>query len=289
MTVGEALNRAVEELKKSDVPDPDIEAEFLLTHLLKCKRHELFLNSRRALSEGEETIFREYVKRRAEREPAQYIVGEAEFRGLKFKVTRATLIPRPETELLVDEALFSAKGSKAEKLIAIDLCTGSGCIAVAFAKEVKDCLVYATDIEEAALKIARDNAEENGVADKIKFLQGDLFKPLSGLGISGKVRLILSNPPYVSKKEMDSLQPEVKDYEPGAALYGGEDGLDFYRRIISGSPSYLSPGGYLILEMGWGQAKEIKGLASKSNAFTEPEIRKDYSGIDRVFKARLKG
>ncbi|MBI5491567.1 MAG: peptide chain release factor N(5)-glutamine methyltransferase [Deltaproteobacteria bacterium] len=289
MDAAEALDWAKETLKKNKAPDPEVEAEFLLSHVLDCKRHELYLSPRRVLSGDEEARLRSYMEKRARREPAQYIVGEAEFRGLRFKVTRATLIPRPETELLVDEALDAAGRLKAESLTAVDLCTGSGCIAVSLAKELARSIVYATDISEAALDVARENARANGVADRVRFLQGDLFGPLSGLGVEGRAGLIISNPPYVSKKDMEDLAPEIKDYEPEAALYGGEDGLDFYRKIIAGSPAYLAPGGYLIMELGYGQAAEVKGLVSKTGAFTGPEIRKDYSGIDRVLKARLKG
>ena len=195
MDAAEALDWAKETLKKNKTPDPEVEAEFLLSHVLACKRHELFLSPRRVLSRDEEARLRSYIERRARREPAQYIVGEAEFRGLEFKVTSATLIPRPETELLVDEALDAARRSNAESLIAVDLCTGSGCIAVSLAHELDRAMVYATDISEAALNVARENARANGVADRVRFLQGDLFGPLSGLGVEGRAGLILSNPP----------------------------------------------------------------------------------------------
>ena len=195
--------------------------------------------------------------------------------------------------------------------VILDLCTGSGCIAVALAKEIPDSRIFAVDMSEKALNIAKENAEINGVAERITFLQGDLFEsthsclpsfkressspPLWKRGVRGdcqdklKFDLIVSNPPYISKKMMAGLEPEVKDYEPVAALYGGEDGLDFYRRIIEVAPTYLADRGHLILEIGYGQAEEIKSLIGQSNAFGDISITKDFAEIERVVKAQRKG
>lgn len=289
MTVGAVLKRAYERLDGSGVPDARAESEYLLTHILKCKRHELFMNSGKPLTDEELSLLEEYIKRRIGREPAQYITGEVEFRGLAFKVTRDTLIPRPETELLVEEALHAARASGEGGIKIIDLCTGSGCIAVSVAKELPGCRVYATDISGKALKVARENAVKNGVAGRVGFFEGDLFKPLSSSNLYSRINLVLSNPPYVSGADMDKLAPEVKDYEPREALYGGEDGLDFIRSIINGSQEYLLPGGYLIMEIGYGQAQSIKDIALKTGFFEGIEVKKDYSGIERIFKARFKG
>lgn len=282
--VREALKRAVERLEAAGVPGPAAEAEFLLTHLLRIKRHELFLNPEKLLTNEEASTLDSFLNRRAAREPAQYITGETEFRGLAFGVTRAVLIPRPETELLVDEALKAAEQFKGKGTVtAIDLCAGSGCIAVSFAKELPESRVYATDVSKAALDVARGNAARNGVAEMIEFLEGDLFAPLAGV----KAHLILSNPPYVTARDMELLEPEVAQWEPHAALYGGEDGLDFYRRIVSGAPAHLLPGGFLIMEIGWAQAPALRELLDKDGRFTEIEIRKDYAGIERVVRARV--
>lgn len=285
--VSSALKWAEAELKKNGVPDAEVEAEYLLCHVLKAKRHELYLNPARPLTEKEAATLDEFVQRRIKREPSQYIAGETEFRGHVFKVTKDVLIPRPETELLVEEALKAAKGFKGERITAIDLCTGSGCIAVSLAKELEGCRVYATDISEAALEVAKENARLNGVEGRVTFLKGDLFEALPP-ELTGQARLVLSNPPYVSEKDMKGLAPEILDYEPHNALYGGEDGLDFYRRILRNSPSYLRKGGWVILELGYGQAKSVKTLAEKEEVYEAIDVRKDYSGIERVFQGRKK-
>ncbi|MBI5588176.1 MAG: peptide chain release factor N(5)-glutamine methyltransferase [Deltaproteobacteria bacterium] len=286
-TIKEALSLAAMELSKADVPDPLAEAEYLLTHILGCKRHGLFLNPSRLLTDSEAAAFTAYMERRKKREPAQYITGEVEFRGHTFMVTRATLIPRPETELLVDEALAAAKPQGGETVV-VDLCTGSGCIAVSVAKELAGSRVYAADVSTDAIKAARGNASLNGVAEKVGFFIGDLFKALPE-DLKGKVDIILSNPPYVARSEMQGLAPEVKDYEPETALCGGAEGLDFIERIIDGAPEYLKKGAYLIMEIGFGQSEKVKELASKDGRYEKIEVRKDYSGIDRVFIARVRG
>ncbi|HLA50387.1 MAG TPA: peptide chain release factor N(5)-glutamine methyltransferase, partial [Thermodesulfovibrionia bacterium] len=246
----------------------------------------------------------DFVERRIKREPSQYILGEQEFWGLPFKVTKDVLIPRPETEVLVEEAVKTVRSQESEvrsqntkihyselrtpdsKLI-LDLCTGSGCIAISLAKEIPNSRVFAVDISEKALDVARENAERYDVADRITFLSGDLFEPLNGLNI--KADIIVSNPPYISRKMLQELQPEVKDYEPQAALYGGEDGMDFYRKIIADAPAYLAKGGYLMLEMGYRQAGKIKNLIEQNNGFEDIDIKKDFAGIERIIKAQRKG
>lgn len=286
-TVREALKRAIERLEASGIPDAASEAEFLLTYLLKIKRHQIFIDPQRPLTESETAAFDSFIERRIRREPAQYITGETEFRGLAFKVTRDTLIPRPETELLVDAALDAASSLRgAETLTAVDLCTGSGCIAVSFAKEFQECRVLATDISGAALNVAKENAKKHGVSNRIEFIEGDLFTPLEGK--KAHLHLILSNPPYVSDAEMKTLEPEVADWEPQAALRGGADGLLYYRRIIEGAPAHLLPNGRLIIEIGWGQAARIRELLDNSGRFTKISIIKDYAGVERVVTARLK-
>lgn len=284
MKIKEALSWAVDELEKNGIPDVQTDAEYLLTFVLRCKRHELYMNPERMLSESEASVFERFVRRRLLREPAQYITGQTEFRGLPFKVTRDTLIPRPETELLVEEAIRCARSIKKKTITAVDLCAGSACIAVSFAKELSESIVYATDISAGAIEVARKNAQINGVSDRIVLLEGDLYEPLAKRGIKD-VDLIISNPPYVPDTEREGLAPEVKDYEPAAALYAGEEGLDFYKRIIKDAPSFLAPGGFLLLELGWGQAGKVLKLLSDGGRFDDLEVKKDYSGIDRVLKA----
>ena len=288
-TVIKALTWAETYLKRFKIPEAKIDAEYLLSHILKCKRQELYLNPDTQLTNQEINTFKGFIQKRSKREPLQYIIGEEEFRGLVFKVTRDVLIPRPETELLVEEAvsLISNLQTPAPKQpTIIDLCTGSGCIAVSIAKEIEECRVYATDISEKALAIAKENAKRHSVENRISFLQGSFLEPLKGKGLEGKIDIMLSNPPYVSKKDMKKLQPEIKEYEPPLALYGGEDGLDSYRTIIPEALTYLKNGGYLILEIGYGQAEGVKELFGKNLAYGEIEIIKDLSGIERVVKAK---
>ena len=287
MTINEALTWAVKKLEEFKIPDAKAEAEFLLTHLLKRKRHELYLNSSLPLTEAEEEAFLSFIERRSNREPAQYITGETEFRGHAFKVTRDTLIPRPETELLIDEAIEAAGSFKSKALTIIDLCTGSGCIAVSTAVELPDSIVYATDISKAALVIAEENAKRNGVEGRIMFIEGDLFWPLRDTDFKG-AHIIITNPPYVSEAEKESLAPEVKDFEPHAALFGGADGLAVIKRIITEAPDFLLPGGFLIMEIGWDQAEKVKGLLEADERYEGIKIRKDYGGVERIVVGRRK-
>jgi len=283
-TVREALKEAADKLTAAGLEDPAAEAEFLLTGLLGIKRHELFLHPQRELTGAEAAGLDEFIERRGRREPAQLITGECEFRGLAIRVTRDVLVPRPETELLVDEALKAAAHFKEETgPVAIDLCAGSGCVAVSLAKEAPLWRVYATDISPAALAVAKENARVNGVADRVEFIEGDLFAPLAGI----RGQIVLSNPPYVTAADMRRLPAEVALWEPAGALYGGPDGLHFYRRIAAEAHEHLAPGGFLIMEMGWGQAAAIKKLLEKDGRFTKIDIRKDYAGIERIVVARL--
>ncbi len=286
MAVREALAGAIRELEDSGVPDALADAEYLLSFVIKTKRHELYLYPEKRLSERESAEFRDFIKKRVSRQPAQYITGETEFRGLVFKVSPDVLIPRPETELLVEEAIEFIRGFPDTEIV-IDLCTGSGCVAVSIARECAGAQVYAVDISNEALKVASLNAEANGVASRINFLRGDLFAPLAGL--SGKARVIVSNPPYVSDEDIEKLDPEVKDFEPMTALRGGVDGLDFIRRIVAGSPRYLLPGGRLMMEIGWGQAERVEEIMTRHGLYRDIRIRKDLSGIERVVMAGYGG
>ena len=286
LTVGEALIWAFGELSGALISSARGEAEFLLMHVLDCRRHELFLNARRLLTPQEAHLLREAAARRLNREPLQYIFGEAEFRGRAFKVTRAVLIPRPETELLVEEAIKEAPSFGAGSLTIIDLCTGSGCIAVSAALEFQ-CEVFATDISEKALDMARENAQRLGAAQRVSFLSGDLFGAIPEK-LKGRTHMVLTNPPYITEKDMAGLAPEVKDFEPGQALYGGSDGLDIIRRIITETPAYLVPGGLLLMEIGYDQSEAVLMLAGNSAGYSHIEILKDYAGIGRILKARSK-
>ena len=287
-TIREALSLAVKELAGAGVPEPLAEAEYLLTHILGCTRPGLYLDAARVLGPDEAAAFDAFVERRKKREPAQYITGEVDFRGHTLRVTRATLIPRPETELLVDRIVEEFdRGRSAKDAVIVDLCTGSGCIAVSVAKEAEGCRVYATDISKAALDAAKGNAALNGVAERVEFFEGDLFSPLPSR-LKSRADIVVANPPYVTGAEMEGLAPEVRDFEPVTALLGGADGLVFIRRIIAGAPEYLKTGGLLLIEIGYSQSAEVKKIAEADGRYSEEATGKDYSGIERIFSARLK-
>ena len=225
-----------------------MDGEYLLMHVLGCQKKDLLIHPERVLTSDEIKRFSEAIERRGRREPPQYILGEVEFRGLSFKVNREVLIPRPETELLVEEAVNSVcsgdtiLNSGIKGVTLLDLCTGSGCIAICLTKEIGErgeLRVYAVDISAGAIAVARENAERHGVEDSVQFMVGDLFKGVGPLKLEGKIDLIVSNPPYVSTKEMKDLQPEIREYEPLQALYGGGGGLFLFQRVIPGGTPYL--------------------------------------------------
>lgn len=218
------------------------------------------------------------AKRRSLREPLQYILGEAEFFGMIFKVGHGVLVPRPETEIIIEELLRRVKPPGAGVEI-LDLCTGSGCLAVAAKKSLKDAVVMATDISETALEYSRLNAAAH-VSGDIKFYQGKLFEPVRGKQFD----VIMSNPPYIKSSDIETLMPDVRDFEPRMALDGGADGLDYYRLIISDAPEYLRPGGSMILELGIGQADDVSTMA-KASGFENIKIIEDINGIKRVIAA----
>ena len=284
-TVTQAYFWASKILSSNDIPAPYAEAEYLLAHALKCDKKDIILNHDRVLINNEVGLFKELIDRRLKREPSQQIIGEEEFWGLPFKVTKDVLIPRPETQLLVKEALKEAKNLSPEVKI-VDLCTGSGCIAVCMAVDLPESKVYAIDISGKALAVAGENAKKHGVDKRITFLEGNLLNPIEPLGLNGKIDLFLSNPPYVSKKMMEELQPEIELYEPMLAVSGGEDGFDYYRRIIPEAAAFLKPGGYLILEIGYGQRDGTISLIEQEKVYKGIEVKKDFAEIDRVVKAQ---
>jgi release factor glutamine methyltransferase len=281
-TILEALHSTTEVFWKKDIESPRIEAELLLGHILNLKRTELYLNSQQVLSPEEEGALERLIKERLSGKPLQYILGEVEFYGLKFKIDHRALIPRPETEILISKVLEHFKKEKRETdiLKIVDIGTGSGNIAIALACNLKNSFVYATDLSSDALSLARDNAKINKIEDRIEFLCGDLLIPLQDKYLEGKIDAIVSNPPYVQKEEKEILPREVKDYEPEIALFP-EEGL--YRRIIEQSSIYLKKeGGILALETGYNQAQVVKNLIEARGDFSSIEIIKDLAGIERV-------
>jgi release factor glutamine methyltransferase len=274
------LQTAADRLTDAGIPDGRREAEALIAFILNCTRLELYRVDRLSLDPDQQKTFERLIRRRARREPLQYILGTQEFWGKEFRVTTDTLIPRPETELLI-EAVCEHFKKPASPVILADLCTGTGCLAVTLSTLNPAARILATDLSSAALAVARFNAARYGVAGRIEFLEGDLLEPLSSLGLEHALDGIIANPPYVPEPELDQLQPEVRDHEPRLALNGGREGLDFYRRILPRSLDFLRPGGRLFLEVGIRQAIPICAMAERLG-WRLDRVKKDLAGIDRV-------
>lgn len=253
------------------------EAELLFTEVLNCARPELYLNKGLRLSKEKSALISSVLKRRISGEPLQYILGKADFYGMQFKVSPDCLIPRPETEILVETALRYPSDN------ILELGTGSGCIAIAIAKALTGSRVTATDISDKALGIASENALIHKV--DLNLLQGDIFE--TRVTLPTDFGLIVSNPPYIVSDDIDALQPEVR-CEPRIALDGGKDGLEIYRKISEGAARFLKAGGHLIMEMGFGQAEGIAKILKKTQRFEIIEVVKDYNNIDRVIVAKRK-
>jgi len=287
MKLLELIQRTTPFFEKHGVDSPRLTIELLLTHLLKKRRLDLYLEFERELDDATLEKLREMVRRRAAGEPLQYITGEAEFCGLKFAVDRRVLIPRPETELLVDTTLAQMKSkvqSPQSRVRIVDLCTGSGCVAVTLAKKLDAAEVYATDVSTDALAVAEENAKRYKVEKNIRFFQGDLLEILPD---SLTVDAIVSNPPYIASGDWARLPKEVREFEPAQALAAGEDGLNFYRRIVGNARRFLLPTGFLCLELGDGQCPAVSRLCAE-NGWTVEDVVKDLQGKERVMVARPK-
>lgn len=270
------LEQAEARLKTGPHPErARLDAEALLRHLLGCDRVYLLTHREKVLSAEGAVRYYALVDRRLAGEPIQYITGETEFYGLPFRVTRDVLIPRPETEHLVEKVLELAVGMAAPRIV--DVGTGSGAIAVALAEKLPQATITAIDISSAALSLARENAARNGVASRIRFVEGDLLGPVA----QEQFDVVVSNPPYVSLMDRDSLSVEVRDYEPALALFAEEDGLAVYRRLIPAALDVLVPGGFIALEIGYGQQVAIRALLAEAG-FIEVGFANDLQGIPRV-------
>ncbi len=268
------------------IDSPRLDAELLLAQATGWSRIDLYARFEEVISKEKLAGFRELVRRRGKREPLKYLVGEAGFHSLAFVVDPRVMIPRPETEVLVEKAREKAVGPEAP--VIADVGTGCGNLAVVLAREIPSARVFASDISAAALEVARLNARKLGVAERISFLEGDLYQPFLEQGLGGKVSLIVSNPPYVSESEYGQLQPEITEFEPRVALVAGEDGLAVIRALIREAPSLLVSGGWLLLEMGEGQAQKVLEFFGLTADFILRDMVPDYQGIPRVVRARKK-
>jgi release factor glutamine methyltransferase len=284
MTVLEAIQRSGEFLGRKGVESPRLQAELLLAHVLKLKRMQLYLSFERSLSEAETAQYRDSIQRRGEREPLQHIIGSTNFCGLEIAVNRHVLVPRPETELLAEQGwmflnTIDAKAGRPPR--ALDLGTGSGCIAIALAARCATAELTAIDKSTEALNVARKNADARGVIDRIQFLHGDAFAALEN---DRRFDLIISNPPYIPSAEIATLQPEVRDFDPTAALDGGADGLAFFQLIGEAGRSFLDPAGKCMVEFGDGQAAAVKKIFLEQKWIVDAVIE-DYTRRPRIMIA----
>jgi len=289
-TIGQTLRYISKLFKTAKIVNSSGEAEILLSYLLKMKRSEIYLNFDKELSNNERKELEQAIQKRLKNIPLQYITKNQEFMGMEFLIEEGVLIPRPETEILVEKSIEKLKNKKPDSpLRVVDLGTGSGIIAVSMAKYIEDIIIYATDISEKSLKIASKNAYKHNCEDKIIFIQGDLFEPLRKRVDQNSLDGIITNPPYISLEDFKSLPIEIRRKEPKIALYGGINGIDYYRKIVKNAPYFLKKNGFLALEVGAGQAKKVKELILKENDFKQNiEIFKDYSNIERVVIAHCR-
>jgi release factor glutamine methyltransferase len=277
------LRWAADDFRARGADTPRLDAELLLGKALQSTRIQLVIDSKRPLSADELSRYRELVKRRRSREPVAYILGEREFYGRTFRIDRRVLVPRPDTETLVDVALERTQPISLS-MRALDLCTGSGCVAITLARERVTARVLGADVSVDALAVARDNALRLG-SYNAAFAHGDLFGAVPD---GQRFDLVTANAPYVASSEIEELAPEIREFEPRVALDGGRDGLDVVRRIVAQAPCHLAQGGVLALEVGAGEARSVADLLGQ-RGFADVEVRRDYGRVERVVSGVLKG
>jgi release factor glutamine methyltransferase len=280
-SIREILVWGTEKLSKEGIPTARLDAEVLLAYVLKKDRNWLYLESESEVNISDKAFYKALIDKRLKRVPVSYLTGHKEFMSLDFQVNANVLIPRPETELLIDTV---SRLGNAESNV-LELGTGSGAIAVSLAKYNPRWLIWATDISMDALLIARENAISHDVIGRISFIQTDLF---AGIAVRAKFDWIISNPPYISADEFDSLPEEVKEYEPIVALNGGNDGLDVIRRMINEAFSFLKADGRLAIEIGYGQIDDVKKIADEVGKYSDYFVINDYADIPRIFCCQLK-
>lgn len=283
MIVHDILNDAAHALENAGIPSARLDAEVLLAFCLNCDRVEFLKNPDRIVSEKQFAGFRNLLDRRLLWEPVAYITGCKNFWTFSLEVNKDVLIPRPDTEIIVEEALDVCRKTDSAKLKILDIGTGSGAIALALAKEIAFAEIIATDISASALALARKNARALDLENKIDFRMGDLFDPVEGV-----FDIIVSNPPYISEVDYKKLPAGVKDYEPIAALLAGKKGTEFFEKLIYQAPGYLKKKGWLLLEIGAKQEKDVCGLLEESGFYERIAMRRDYAGLPRVIRARRK-
>ncbi len=282
LKIKSVLKYAASLLRESGCLSPQLDAELLLAFLLHKERSYLFMYPEKEIPLSVYHHYLALIEKRKKGKPVAYITGNQEFMKLDFFVNESVLIPRPDTEILIEKIIETVKGNP-QSIRILDLGCGSGAISVSLACYLPDAFVCSTDISPEAIRIAQINASNHNVNNQVTFLCGDLFAP-----VKNKFDIIVSNPPYIPTKDIDTLQAEVSNHEPRKALDGGEDGLEFYRRIISEAPEYIKNTGYLFLEIGYDQARDISSLLAERKKYSNIEIFKDLAGRNRVVKAEIK-
>ncbi|MBQ1867405.1 peptide chain release factor N(5)-glutamine methyltransferase [Selenomonas sp.] len=280
-TIGRILKWTEQYFEQKGVESPRLDAEVLLSHLLKKQRIYLYVHFDEPLQAEELAAYREMIKKRVAHVPVAYILGEKEFMGLTFQVTADTLVPRPDTEILVQAAVDALKGMPPEAHRFADIGTGSGAICLSVLHFTENTEADTVDISPGARAVAEQNAAALGLTERITFHTGDLLEPIKDKTYTA----ILSNPPYIPQADIETLAPEVRCKEPMTALCGGADGLDFYRRLCAEAPAMLEAGGFMAFEVGIHQAEAVANLAQEHPLIERTEIIKDYAGIDRVVVA----
>jgi release factor glutamine methyltransferase len=281
-TIEDVLRWATDDFRARGVDSPRLDAELLLGRATGLSRIQLIVEAKKELEGAQLAAFRDLVKRRRAREPIAYILGSREFYGHAFRVDARVLVPRPDTEALVETALLRTRHVSLA-MRALDLCTGSGCVAVSLALDRPTSLVLATDQSEGALAVARDNALRLG-AYRVAFALGDLY---AAVPPGYRFDVVTANPPYIATADLPGLMPDVRDFEPRLALEGGEDGLDLVRRVVAGAAPCLVPGGVLAVEVGAGQAPAVVTLFERAG-YEAVEVRRDYARIERVVSGVLR-
>lgn len=284
-TIAKAIDQGAARLRLSRIDSERRTAGVLLGHALAVDRTHLLTRSEENVSDLDYETYLRLIERRAAGEPLQYITGHQEFYGLDFIVTPDVLIPRPETEFLVERVIKLVGESKEEAPLVIDVGTGSGCVAVAVSVRMPQARVIATDVSLAALDVARENAFRNGVRDRIQFIAGDLLTPLAGRELEGRIDILASNPPYVNEARPDLIQREVREWEPGEALFGGAHGLELYGRLLADGSKWVRPDGYLVLEIGYDQLDAIRDIIAASE-WELVDVTSDLQGIPRTLTLR---
>jgi len=284
-TIGNLLKEGASILKEAGSPSAYLDAQILLCHIAGLSKVDIIRDRDKSLGEDISERFFQLIEERKMGKPIQYITGHQEFMGLDFYVHENVLIPRPDTEILVEKVLQLLKNK--DNLEIADVCTGTGAIAVSLAYYIPDSFVYASDISHHAVECCRRNIDKHGLESRMKLLQGDLLEPLFEEGLEGRLDALVSNPPYISKNDMETLPLSVRGFEPHLALYGGGEGLDFYIRILKDAARLLKKGGLLAFEIGYDQGPALTKLIEDKGSYKNIRIEKDLAGLDRVVYCNL--